>query len=38
MQGTSSLSLFKLDIVLLGDMILDGVGDYFPKMTLVTIL
>ena len=29
---------FKLDVALLSDMILDGVGDCFPKMTLVTTL
>lgn len=38
MQSTSILPLFKLDVALLSDAILDGVGDYLPKMILVAIL
>lgn len=34
MQGTSRLSLFNMDAVLLSDMILDGVGDCLSKMTI----
>lgn len=37
MQGISSLSLLKLAVALLSDTILDGIGDYFPQMTRVTI-
>lgn len=38
MQSASRLSLFNSDVALLSDVILDGVGDYLPKTTLVTIL